>query len=169
MGNTKRIPEILDREILGLFRGVEELERLGFRHQAGCREIVDIQSLLQELFIGFWYGVRKHLVGDGLQSQGAKTVPAGNGCWREINPTVLQVRDASRTSGKISHVDNFKAKLPRHHRDLAVRQRTARGVPHRADEILGELFQVTAVVVQLSHVVAKLGVRATRFFRGCES
>jgi hypothetical protein len=56
VGHTERIPVVLDRDVaVGLGR-LEKFDRLLERHETRGREVVDLQTLLQEL------GVRARLV-----------------------------------------------------------------------------------------------------------
>jgi hypothetical protein len=49
VSDTEGITKVFDREVSLCLRPVEELHRLGERHETGRREVVDLQPLAQEL------------------------------------------------------------------------------------------------------------------------
>ena len=163
--DTERVAEVLDGELLAPLGRAEVRHGRGAGHEAGGREVGDLDALAQEVGVAAGRGVGEDPVGDRLQRQRPQTVAAGDRRGREVDAAVRQVRDGACRVRQVVDVEQREAEVRRHLRDRAVRQGT-RGVAGAPHQVLGGLLDLGQVVVALPHPQPQRRRRAPRLLGG---
>ena len=161
--DAERVAEVLDREPLLLLGLREERHRCVLRHEARRGEVVDLETLPEELDVARGRRVPEQPVGHRLQRHRPQAVAARDRRRRQVDATVGEVGDRPGRVGQVVHVDELEAEPLGHDAHLAVGE-GARAVARRGDLLFGELLDLGQVVGAVAHALAQLGVGAARLF-----
>ncbi|MBG9885627.1 hypothetical protein ABE10_03300 [Bacillus toyonensis] len=164
MRDPEGVAEVLDGEVPVLLRLLQEGDARRLRDEAAGREVVDLQTLLEEVGVVGRRRVAEEAVRHRLQRHRPQPVTAGDGGGREIDPAVLHIGDRPGRVREVVDVQELEAQLLGHDAHGPVRERP-RAVPCGLELLLCQLLDLRQVVVVLAHPHAELGVGAACLLR----